>query len=898
MKIDATEIKKAARGRWPEILQSLAPELSEAIAACGRNVRCPFPDHDDQDPSFRFDDQGDGRATCSCSGEHDGLGLLMKLRGWDFPTTLRQIADKIGINGNGTSRTTKRDIFAEVCSLNRISVDALTTYGGKETCRNDYPCVRIPVYNEAGETHSYFDLGVDTDKLQKGLFRAGKGSGGLFFPGRLPEPGEEWILAVGVKNACVFFALGYLACGLNTDQMAVKYAKLFKGVNVVVMRDRTVEAEEKAKKTAGKLYGVAARVRVGTLPDKGDDAQDVLTLTNRAKLLRKAIADALKWQPDEGTPELPSVALPGGHVKVIDSARKLGFLMSATGRYFQRGGSISRLDAHDTDDPILVSLKPAHMPSAFETVARLVRFTIDKEKGIIENPTTCDEKVAKLIIHSEQFTRELPIIRVLTRCPVLIERDHKLIEVVDYDAQSGVMAGGWASTEISTDDAVKLLLELIQDFQFATPSDKSRAVAAIITPALVFGGLLGGRPPIDLGEADASQTGKGFRNKLTTAIYGQTVKTVAQRVGGVGSLEESFDTALIKGACFISLDNIRGKIDSPSIESFLTEDSYQARIPYFAPVDIDPRRIVVMMTSNRAEITPDLANRASCTRFLKHPEGHQFAKYPEGDILDHVRANRNLYIGAVFATIREWHNEGKPTTEEARHDFRKWAGTLDWIVQNVFGLPPLLDGHRTTQQRMANPALNWLRDVALLVRHAEMFDQWLRSFQILDLLEDNPDIETPGLRPDDDLNDESTRMRILQAIGRRLKQCFKDEDVLSIDAISVERGEAPDDEHRKRFHYRFASRNPRNPRGEEDFIPEREDRCSSSFGAHGGTGGKGGTEVDNNCPEGVPHTWMDTAESDGKTRRFCTVCGKFGGFVRADGVVVQTLEELEDSNDE
>jgi hypothetical protein len=37
---------------------------------------------------------------------------------------------------------------------------------------------------------------------------------------------------------------------------------------------------------------------------------------------------------------------------------------------------------------------------------------------------------------------------------------------------------------------------------------------------------------------------------------------------------------LISGAPFIALDNIRGKIDAPAIESFLTEDHYLARIPY------------------------------------------------------------------------------------------------------------------------------------------------------------------------------------------------------------------------------------------------------------------------------------------------------------------------------
>jgi len=34
------------------------------------------------------------------------------------------------------------------------------------------------------------------------------------------------------------------------------------------------------------------------------------------------------------------------------------------------------------------------------------------------------------------------------------------------------------------------------------------------------------------------------------------------------------------------------------------------------------------------------------------------------------------------------------------------------------------------------------------------------------------------------------------------------------------------------------------------------------------------------------HQWLDSAESDGRTRRFCTSCCKFGGFVQADGSTV------------
>ncbi|TXT21075.1 MAG: hypothetical protein FD138_4111, partial [Planctomycetota bacterium] len=62
----------------------------------------------------------------------------------------------------------------------------------------------------------------------------------------------------------------------------------------------------------------------------------------------------------------------------------------------------------------------------------------------------------------------------------------------------------------------------------------------------------------------------------------------------------SFSGALLSGAAFICLDNLRDKVDLPSLESFLTEDTFQARVPYSGDVEIDARRIIVMLTSNKA----------------------------------------------------------------------------------------------------------------------------------------------------------------------------------------------------------------------------------------------------------------------------------------------------------
>jgi len=521
----------------------------------------------------------------------------------------------------------------------------------------------------------------------------------------------------------------------------------------------------------------------------------------RPRPRRHAPAPSPAVEPPNDT-GLPEVILPGGPATISEAADKLGRLLAETGQYYVRGGGLVALDRDKDGVLILRPIKPAALASVFESVARLTEFTKENKEFVIV-PAICREQDAKLILYAAPFQAMLPPIHILTRCPVLIEREGNLVQVSGYDRASGIFAAGGRAPDVPLDEAVAMLHDMMTDFRFATPADKARALAAVITPSLVFGGLLRGRAPVDLGEADQSQSGKGYRNKTTAAVYNCAVKTITQKKGGVGSLEETLNSALVAGHNLISIDNVRGTIDSPAIESFLTEDTYEARIPHMASVEIDPRRTMLMLTSNKASITPDLANRSSCVRILKQAPGHQFKGYSEGDILQHVAANQPRYLGAVFAVVRAWFEAGRPRTRETRHDFRPWAQTLDWIVQNVLRAGPLLDGHRETQVRMATPVLNWLRDVALAVRRAGQLGVWLRASTLVDLLADTPSVETPGLPEGGDVTDEVIRKKVLQAMGRKLSLCFGGESAVAIDDMRIARQETADALARPVKEYRF-----------------------------------------------------------------------------------------------
>jgi hypothetical protein len=201
--------------------------------------------------------------------------------------------------------------------------------------------------------------------------------------------------------------------------------------------------------------------------------------------------------------------------------------------------------------------------------------------------------------------------------------------------------------------AVKFLQGLLIDFAFVTPSDKSRALACLLSPALKMGDWINDDYPMHVAEAVCSQSGKTYLLRLVCTLYNQRAAAITAPRGGVGSLDETISATLIAGQPFITLDNFRGKLDSTILEQAIRGvPSVLCRaLRVSAVVDTSP--FMWQLSTNGAEFTQDIANRSVITRNRKQPPDHKFLSYPDGDLLAHVAKLRPLYVGAVFAVLRE-----------------------------------------------------------------------------------------------------------------------------------------------------------------------------------------------------------------------------------------------------
>lgn len=478
--------------------------------------------------------------------------------------------------------------------------------------------------------------------------------------------------------------------------------------------------------------------------------------------------------PDMASGEASILVLPSGSVSYSESARAIFTRFAPARKLFWRGGALVEL-THVDGQPCLAPCGPDGFRSRVERLGNVFAWRAGKNGKPALAPTHMSVDIAKALMATLEARELLPPISSVVSAPIITQGPDGecIILSQGYHPHLGgaLVTGGDVPPQVPIDEAAAALKSLVEETDFQSEGDRSRALASFITPALRLGGFLKGKIPVDAAEADRSQAGKDYRLDCNDSLYRERAYIVTIRQGGVGSADETFNSALVAGRPFIRWTNLRGKLDSQHLEAFLTADGmFGARVPGKGDILIDPRRFLVQLTSNGVSATEDFANRASICRIRKRPG------FAYRDTLGDIRARQPFYLGCVFALVAEWVASGKPRTKDCRHDFREWAQTLDWIVQNLLDSAPLLDGHTEAQERAANPALTWLRAVALAIASEGRLSAALTASEICELC-DLHGIELPGSAKD---------TPAIQA-GRLLARVFRETAMVELDGFQITR---------------------------------------------------------------------------------------------------------------
>jgi hypothetical protein len=429
-----------------------------------------------------------------------------------------------------------------------------------------------------------------------------------------------------------------------------------------------------------------------------------------------------------------SLVVPGNFVNYITAgttifatAQSLGKLYRKDRQVFQLLPSSGRLE--QVDHKMLPSIVDEMSSESSKPVMGIY-------KGTHGTPVIRGGRLQRTeaeILIASSTVELLDEIRILSPTPFITEDGAVLHK--GYHPNYQVLVTGGSVDDVDFDEAVDSLDELLCDFAPFSPSDKSRMMASLITPALKPSKMVV-QSPLFFYSSDQSQAGKGLSAETAPCIYDCTAENVKRRDRGAGSFEENIDAALIAGRQFINLDNFKGDLNSGWLEGLITasENSHSARAAYSRQTVVDTTSCNWSLTSNGVRGTEDLVNRMAIVKLRKHPSGHQFKYGSKEGYHQHIRSNQPYYLGCILSVIQRWISDGKPKGATGGHAFITWAETLDYIVTNYFGYPPLMEGMQESKRSISDPNQSWIRLVCIAVAADEQLNTELSASELVDLI--------------------------------------------------------------------------------------------------------------------------------------------------------------------
>ena len=479
---------------------------------------------------------------------------------------------------------------------------------------------------------------------------------------------------------------------------------------------------------------------------------------------------------------LPVLLLPVDGLTKPHEAQEAFFRgMARTERYFVWDEMFVEVEKLFDTGYHLHPIAPKELPGILSKIFTVKMEFLDRQGNVLTREVNCEFKDAELLLAGRgemlKFSRPL---RLLSASPVLVEREGEpLILHRGYHADAGgiYITGDLEIPAMPWEKAGDLLKSALVDYDFVSKGgDLARAVALMVSPTLKRGNLLDTDFPLGAFLADQSQSGKTHLPKIIAAIYGEKIHTVTKTLGGPSSLDEALNVAFRSGKLFILVDNARGDIDSQFFESAIKgSGEINTRGAFLRNLVVNPRRYITFLTSNGAHLTKDLAARSIIVSHRKQPPGYQ-AQSPLGwgeKVFVNLRQRQAAYLGAVYAVVGEWIRRGKPGSEETRHAFLDWVQAMDYIVREILGLAPLMEGQATTRQILSDPVYGWLRTVALRIEETGQLGKTLQANDIGELCDDE-DIPIPGLQPSKStvLTFQSEQRN--RQVGKNLKKIFEE----------------------------------------------------------------------------------------------------------------------------
>jgi putative DNA primase/helicase len=265
-------------------------------------------------------------------------------------------------------------------------------------------------------------------------------------------------------------------------------------------------------------------------------------------------------------------------------------------------------------------------------------------------PCQVSEDLANAVIFNAADS--VPALKRFADIPIFTEAGN-LLETSGYNVESKVYLSIPTNydPELPLEESWGLVDDLLADFPFESPSDKTAAVAFVLTA--VVRDLIQGPTPLFRFEAPAPGTGKS----LLCEVLCEIVTPFPQEYDLSDQPEEVrklLTTALTTSPAVIRFDNVK-KLDLPPLMRALTAHTWGDRILGENREIKVPVRSLFAATLNNPDLTPEIFRRTVRIRLdakLPNPETRPATSFRHHPLVEYVRQNRGILVSAFVAIAK------------------------------------------------------------------------------------------------------------------------------------------------------------------------------------------------------------------------------------------------------
>jgi hypothetical protein len=565
-----------------------------------------------------------------------------------------------------------------------------------------------------------------------------------FLPYRLPElleaieNGVTVFIVEGEKDVGNAAKIGLVAtCNAGgAGKWKPGHARFLKGADVVIIPDNDDPGRAHADAVADTLDGIAARVRILTLPglpDKGD-LSDWIAAGGTADALWAMVENApdadtsgkprkpVKADDDRHKPGCPEIQLATGErARVTDEAMEV---LKSRGDIFERGGELVRVAGG--------SIEPIGEEWLLDAFDRCVNFVSDG--GTRDAPAWLGRRIV-----AKKGERGLAELKAVITAPTMRE-DGSILCKPGFDKATGLFLNGegWqpvcaSPSKQQMKDAAALLWKPFAEFPFVDDAARGVHLATVLTA--VIRQTLPMAPGTSY-DAPAASTGKTLLAKCVQLLCGMEPE-VTTECREEEELRKRLLSYLRSSKPVLLLDNIRGAFGSSCLEAMLTSTIYSDRLLGSSQMLVLPVALMVLISGNNFRPSGDLWRRLLTCRIdakTEAPEARSFKLDP----VVYCRENRQAMVAAALTLLRGFVAAGSPRDRADRlGSFELWDDRVRqaviWLGKQGVLPMQVADPKAVVEVAKRNEPERMKLAAVLRAIHAIKLDQRWRTAEVIKL---------------------------------------------------------------------------------------------------------------------------------------------------------------------